>query len=1068
MNEIASSTTPLGHTDFSWKYAGAAACDDDGFLDDVGHGTAFCGHTNFSAGMITVQTRLTDDDNRKDDAVVALARKHFEAKLLTQEQFNMVWKRHVTDEGGISHFSSCSAAKPPTAFEKDHAAIRDRVVKEIIETEQSYCTAVGALVHAFAEPARRKGLLSSDVQRTIFQNAESILGIHMKFASDLENEVRMCAEGESATLGDVFLNFAPFFREYSVYVQGHAEASRVAAEIEAREKHVRAFFKAAALSPEARGQGLQSLLIQPVQRLPRYKLLLQELIKRTPAAHPDMMKLEAALAQISAVAMQVNDSMREKEQMLRVLELEAHMLPRQDLVMPGRRLIRQGVLRKVQRGGNLASFQFFLFNDATLVYAIDARVGWYIFKRSIQVSRVEGEPANANPPTYSYFRRKSTGGYGASDDAASVRRGVELSVISDQKSLRLIAMDSRERDEWLASFREALEHRTAVNMRRDKLASRITPSLQRQSSSVESSSFEEAPIWTPDNRFRACVLCHSDFTFMRRRHHCRACGRLVCGTCSPHRQTLPFIQNGKKMVRICDACHSDGSENASTGRRQKTDASQGGCLFEIEFIAARDLRKGGTLLSAGTSAYAALYRDGELLYETKAARVCTDDARADIGNFCQWNESETIGSVRIDSLLRFSCTTERGKVVGGKLLGDHPFFVENLVKSPPSREDGWYEVWLPLSTRDASAVLSGSGVLRARLRVVSGSLARESVDRPVSKRPPKVPTRLLSMIPGNDDTFNVLSPVLILNTAATPNVTLMTPQSACVLSEKLTFAANAIVRLARKPFVSLAELTPAIDVFQQYAARLQGVHVTPEWGLSEKLSFFLNVNRAMCLHIILMCGETLEFDEKGHRNVSFSNGHVACCYKIGNQKWSPFLIQHTMLRGIDAGSPLLSGVSLAPDDARRNAVPTMSELSASRIFPGAFFAAKRAHFDHTFDPYTVKNLREEVATSCRRWLDSNVCMKVVKRRMLHVPAALDVEHHFLFEGSRERMWEWVSEHLSWCDAKEFLCAAPCKFPNLDAMPCVFVPEKDNLELPSSLHGVLNTECCFLGDDTQNR
>lgn len=41
-----------------------------------------------------------------------------------------------------------------------------------------------------------------------------------------------------------------------------------------------------------------------------------------------------------------------------------------------------------------------------------------------------------------------------------------------------------------------------------------------------------APVWVPDNTRDTCALCLEPFTLFRRKHHCRLCGRIVCGTCS--------------------------------------------------------------------------------------------------------------------------------------------------------------------------------------------------------------------------------------------------------------------------------------------------------------------------------------------------------------------------------------------------------------------------------------------------------------------------------------------------------------------------------------------------------
>ena len=42
-----------------------------------------------------------------------------------------------------------------------------------------------------------------------------------------------------------------------------------------------------------------------------------------------------------------------------------------------------------------------------------------------------------------------------------------------------------------------------------------------------------AVVWVPDEQANDCFLCHKNFSLFIRRHHCRACGQVVCGDCSP-------------------------------------------------------------------------------------------------------------------------------------------------------------------------------------------------------------------------------------------------------------------------------------------------------------------------------------------------------------------------------------------------------------------------------------------------------------------------------------------------------------------------------------------------------
>ncbi|KAK2149448.1 hypothetical protein LSH36_452g01014 [Paralvinella palmiformis] len=61
------------------------------------------------------------------------------------------------------------------------------------------------------------------------------------------------------------------------------------------------------------------------------------------------------------------------------------------------------------------------------------------------------------------------------------------------------------------------------------------------------------PHWVPDDQSPCCTSCKVPFTFVRRRHHCRNCGKIFCSRCSSNSVPLPHFGHDKP-VRVCNHC----------------------------------------------------------------------------------------------------------------------------------------------------------------------------------------------------------------------------------------------------------------------------------------------------------------------------------------------------------------------------------------------------------------------------------------------------------------------------------------------------------------------------------
>ncbi|KAM4678074.1 lateral signaling target protein 2 homolog [Discoglossus pictus] len=79
-------------------------------------------------------------------------------------------------------------------------------------------------------------------------------------------------------------------------------------------------------------------------------------------------------------------------------------------------------------------------------------------------------------------------------------------------------------------------------------------SLCQNREQQNSGAIYEPPEWVPDNGCSQCMSCRAPFNLVRRRHHCRRCGKIFCSRCSSYTASLPPFWN-TQPVRVCSHCY---------------------------------------------------------------------------------------------------------------------------------------------------------------------------------------------------------------------------------------------------------------------------------------------------------------------------------------------------------------------------------------------------------------------------------------------------------------------------------------------------------------------------------
>ena len=174
---------------------------------------------------------------------------------------------------------------------------RGFVVKELLATEQTYVDNLEIVIKQFIDPIKDNQYLDEEDIKGQFLIWESLTCLHKELKKELDKELEL-KEIHEVRVGSIFKLFGAFFKMYKQYLSNFEPALTRRAELMCTNKEFETLIENARKMPECKGLDLEAYLVTPVQRIPRYRLLLQELLQRTPESHVDYTDLSFSLQQV--------------------------------------------------------------------------------------------------------------------------------------------------------------------------------------------------------------------------------------------------------------------------------------------------------------------------------------------------------------------------------------------------------------------------------------------------------------------------------------------------------------------------------------------------------------------------------------------------------------------------------------------------------------------------------------------------------------------------------------------------------------------------------------------------
>jgi hypothetical protein len=196
-------------------------------------------------------------------------------------------------------------------------------------------------------------------------------------------------------------------------------------------------------------------LIRPIQRIPRYILLLSDLAQKTRPDHPDYQNLQKAIVKITEIAEFVDTKKAFHNDSQRMVALAKCItgVPRNEtLIKPSRTLLQEGELLVNKQSHN---FYIILFNDALVITkpAAQNQSGSRISTRELAESYSYVNQISLIDATLTNFK----------GEAFSIKSALGEQFRFEASSLTL-------KNQWIKNIRKAIDASTALDKRKSVVA----------------------------------------------------------------------------------------------------------------------------------------------------------------------------------------------------------------------------------------------------------------------------------------------------------------------------------------------------------------------------------------------------------------------------------------------------------------------------------------------------------------------------------------------------------------------------------------------------------------------
>ncbi|XP_034751474.1 rho guanine nucleotide exchange factor 28 [Etheostoma cragini] len=271
------------------------------------------------------------------------------------------------------------------------AVKRQEVIYELMQTELHHLQTLHIMAEVFRRGMREEVQLDTEAVERVFPCLDQLLLFHHAFFAAMKERRHSSAQPQGHSnyliqrIGDVLLqefsdeNSEKMKQVYGEFCSRHNEAVSFFKELQQHNKRFQNFIKQQGNNSLVRRREIPECILLVTQRITKYPVLLERILKYTQEETEEHADLSKALVQIREVIAAVDLSVSEYERQQRLQEVwnrmenrsaaklkNGHTFRKQDMMGPGQTLKHQGLLLWKTATGRLKDVLALLLTDALI------------------------------------------------------------------------------------------------------------------------------------------------------------------------------------------------------------------------------------------------------------------------------------------------------------------------------------------------------------------------------------------------------------------------------------------------------------------------------------------------------------------------------------------------------------------------------------------------------------------------------------------------------------------------------------------------------------------------------